>query len=77
MLQAVQGRQPDQFESGGQQAMQDNLGQKRKHPDSGFGGPIEGQEPNGFGASPTIRNAPPAHDVFRMRRKQRTKLAEG
>lgn len=75
--QAGQGRQPDQFEPNGQQAMQDNMGQKRKQPDSGFGGPSDAQEPNGFAASPTIRNAPPAHDVFRMRRKQRTKMAEG
>lgn len=61
----------------GQQGMQDNSGQKRKQPDNGFAGAPDGQEANGFASSPTILNAPPAHDVFRMRRKQRTKMAEG
>ena len=61
----------------GQQGMQDNSGQKRKQPDNGFAGAPDGQEANGFASSPTILNVPPAHDVFRMRRKQRTKMAEG
>lgn len=63
--------------NGGQQGMLDIPGQKRKQPDNGFGGVLDGQEANGFASSPTIRNAPPAHDVFRMRQKQRTKMAEG
>ena len=54
----------------------DMAGQKRKQPDHGFGPPGDTQQANGFASSPTIRNAPPAHDVFRMRQKQRTKTAE-
>ncbi|KAL3133211.1 hypothetical protein ABBQ38_007099 [Trebouxia sp. C0009 RCD-2024] len=75
--QAGPGRQSDRSDMNGQQGMQDNTGQKRKQPDNGFGGAPDGQDPNNFASSPTVRNAPPAHDVFRMRRKQRTKMAEG
>ncbi len=70
--------QPDAFDPSAQQNMQapDNAGQKRKQPDNGFGPSGEAHQSNGFASSPTLRNAPPAHDVFRMRRKQRTKMAE-
>lgn len=47
-------------------------GSKRKQPDEGFGMGADVQQGN----SPTVRNAPPVHDVFRMRRKQRTKMSD-
>ncbi|DBA97394.1 hypothetical protein WJX77_004704 [Trebouxia sp. C0004] len=70
--------QPDAFDPNAQQHMQapDN-GLKRKQPDNGFGPSNEAHQANGLSLSPTARNAPPAHDVFRMRRKQRTKMADG
>lgn len=51
----------------------DLAGLKRKQPEEGFQ-MADGQQGNN---SPTIRNAPPVHDVFRMRRKQRTKMSDG
>lgn len=50
----------------------DMAGLKRKQPDNGFGIGADVQQ----GDSPTLRNAPPVHDVFRMRRKQRTKMSD-
>ena len=52
----------------------DLAGLKRKQPEEGFQLAADGQQGNN---SPTIRNAPPVHDVFRMRRKQRTKMSDG
>ena len=70
--------QPDAYDGHAQEMQAPEMaGQKRKQPDHGFGMPAEVQQANGFASSPTLRNAPPAHDVFRMRRKQRTKMAEG
>ncbi|DBB09204.1 TPA: hypothetical protein ACH3X3_007796 [Trebouxia sp. C0006] len=76
--QAGLGMQADGFDPNAQQHMQapDNS-LKRKQPDNGFGPSHEAHQANGFASSPTARNAPPAHDVFRMRRKQRTKMADG
>lgn len=77
-MQAGLGMQADGFDPNAQQHMQapDNS-LKRKQPDNGFGPSHEAHQANGFASSPTARNAPPAHDVFRMRRKQRTKMADG
>ena len=58
---------------GGQLRGPELPGLKRKHPDEGFG--FSGSEPQGQN-SPTLRNAPPVNDVFRMRRKQRTKMSD-
>ena len=58
---------------GGQLRGPEGAGLKRKHPDDSFG--LSGSEPQGNN-SPTLRNAPPVNDVFRMRRKQRTKMSE-
>ena len=79
LLQAGPDMQPDPYDPRSQSDMQgpDLTGQKRKQPDDGFGVPPDAQQANGFPSSPTVRNAPPTHDVFRMRRKQRTKMAEG
>ena len=52
----------------------DLAGVKRKQPDEGFGLTADVQQGTN---SPTVRNAPPVHDVFRMRRKQRTKMSDG
>lgn len=78
-MQAGADMQPGPYEPHMQHEMQasDMAGQKRKHPDDGFAGPADAPQADGFASSPTVRNAPPAHDVFRMRRKQRTKMAEG
>ena len=76
-LQAGPGAQPDAFDPNAQHNLQaPDDGHKRKQPDNGFGASDEVHQANGFASSPTARNAPPAHDVFRMRRKQRTKMAE-
>lgn len=50
----------------------DMAGLKRKQPGDGFDISADVQQGN----SPTLRNAPPVHDVFRMRRKQRTKMSD-